>query len=112
MTLYYQTEYCLGRRGGRVCHTYHGFQALIAILVALALGFAFGVLGFAFGVLGLALLVVRFALRSVWAVLVAVMTLVVAVLSSPFRAGRWVARQVETRQPALKPAWVPLDDLA
>ena len=79
--------------------------AIIAVLVALTLGFAFGVLGFA-------VLVVRLALKSVWAVLVAAMTLVVAALSAPFRLGRWVARHLEARRPALKPAWVPLDDLA
>ena len=35
MGLYYQTEYRLGRRGGRVCRTYTGLRAFLAIAVDL-----------------------------------------------------------------------------
>src|SRR4051794_34811549 len=44
MSVCYQTEYCLGRRG-RVCRTYSGIQALIAITFDLALGLIFGLIG-------------------------------------------------------------------
>ena len=56
-----------------------------------------------------------FAVAATGSVLLVVwraLPLVVAVLSAPFHMARWVARQVEIRRPALKPAWVPLDDLA
>ncbi len=105
MTLYYHTEYCLGRRGGRVCHTYRGFQALVVILLSLTLGLAFGLLALAFGVMA-------FVLRVFKNVFTAAMRLVVKLLAVPFRAARWAARRIEVHRPTAKPAWVPLDELA
>jgi hypothetical protein len=41
MGLYYQTEYRLGRRGGRVCRSYTGFRAFLAIVLDLVFGLLF-----------------------------------------------------------------------
>jgi hypothetical protein len=88
MALYYQTQYRLGRRGGRVCRSYSGFQAFMAILMDLIFGLLFelvsSLIALAFRLvviaLGLAILVVKLN----WRVAVAVMTTVVYILTLPF----------------------------
>lgn len=104
--LHYQSEYRLGKRGGRVCHSFHGYQAVLAILVMMALGLAFGVLG-------LVVRVVAFVLRAEWLLLVAIFRMLVAIFSAPFQAARWVSRQFQARRDtSLKPAGFAFDDLA
>jgi hypothetical protein len=95
MTLTFQTEYALGRRGGRVCRTYHGFQAFVAILIAGALGLVFGL--------------VELAVRMVALVVSTCLTVIFAI---PLRLLRRIFRHSRPRRPILKPAGVPFDDLA
>ena len=95
MTFRYTTEYCLGRRG-RVCRTYSGVQALIAIAFDLALGLTFGLIG-----LGL------------WLVRLGVVTayrIASFLLSLPLKAVRAVSAPRPGRAVA-KPAWASLDEL-
>jgi len=80
MALHYQTEYRLGNRG-RICRSYTGFQALIAIAFDLVFGLAFE----------LVMLVVVLAARLVvriltvnWKLMVAAMTLLVYLVTLPF----------------------------
>jgi hypothetical protein len=103
--LHYQSEYRLGRRGGRVCHSFHGYQAVVAILATMALGLAFGVVG-------IISRVIAFVLRAAWLMVIAAFTMLVAILSAPFQAARWVSRQFEPRPSPRKPAALALDDLA
>jgi hypothetical protein len=107
MGLYYLTEYRLGRRGGRVCRSYTGLRAFLAIaidlLFLLTLELVFGVLFF----------VPKNVLTLLKGVLYA--------LSLPFRAAQWVslkldqrAAEVRSRRGAgalLKPAWAGSDEL-
>ena len=89
MALYYQTQYRLGRRGGRVCRSYSGFQAFMAILFDLVFGLIFELVS---SVIALAFRLVVLALQLVVQVLkihrgascVAVMTTVVYILTLPF----------------------------
>jgi hypothetical protein len=107
MGLYYQTEYRLGRRGGRVCRTYTGLRALLAIAIDLLFLLTFELL---FGVL-------FFALRTV----LAVFKVIFYVLSLPFRAVQWVSLKLDRKATAvrsrrgagaiLKPAWAGSDEL-
>jgi hypothetical protein len=107
MGLYYQTEYRLGRHGGRVRRTYTGVRAFLAIFIDL-----FFVMTFE-----LAFALVFFILRNIWLLLTAVFY----VLSVPFIIAKWVSRRIEQRFPALassarlrttfKPAWVSFDDV-
>jgi hypothetical protein len=92
MALHYQTEYRLGDRG-RVCRSYTGFQAFVAIGFDLIFGLLFELVGF---VAGLAIRLVTWTtrlavrlLRIYWRVLVATMTAIVYVVTLPFV---WVHR--------------------
>ena len=58
MALYYQTEYRLGRRVGRISRSYTGMHAFMAIVLDLFLGSVFGLVSI---VIGLALQIVVFA---------------------------------------------------
>ena len=95
MTFQYTTEYRLGGRR-RVCRTYGGVHAAIAISFDLALGSLFGLIGLA-----------------IWLVRLSVVTLlrlIAALLALPFKA----ARAISARQPAcsvVKPVWASLSDL-
>jgi hypothetical protein len=88
MALYYQTQYRLGRRGGRVCRSYSGFQAFVAILFDLVFGLIFelvwSVITLAFRLVILALQLVVQVVRITWSVAVAVMTTIVYILTLPF----------------------------
>jgi hypothetical protein len=116
MALHYHTEYRLGNRG-RICRSYTGFQALVAIALDLIFGLLFE---FVFLALGLAMriavltarLVGRF-LRINWEILVAAMTLLVYIATLPFvwihqavgrgrdeRTDRWVRPDA-----VVKPSW-------
>jgi hypothetical protein len=87
MALHYQTEYRLGNRG-RVCRSYTGFQAFVAIGLDLFFGLFFELVS---AMIGLAWKIVeattRFAihvLRVHWRILVATMTFVVYMITLPF----------------------------
>jgi hypothetical protein len=87
MALHYQTEYRLGNRG-RICRSYTGFQAFVAILFDLIFGLLFE---FVSAVVSLAarlvVLVVEVLVKLLaihWKVLVAAMTFLVYIVTLPF----------------------------
>jgi hypothetical protein len=88
MALYYQTQYRLGRRGGRVCRSYSGFQAFMAILFDLVFGLVFelvsSVIALAFRLAILTLQLVVQVVRITWSVVVAALTIVLYVVTLPF----------------------------
>ncbi len=94
MAIEYRTEYGLGRRG-RVCRTYTGIQAMIAIAFDLALGLAFGVIG-------LVLWLVRSCVVTAW-------RFAIGLVGLPFRAARAVSVAC-SRRPVAKPAWASYDE--
>jgi hypothetical protein len=88
MPFYYQTEYRLGRRIGRISRSYTGVHAFLAIVLDMLLGSVFGLLSI---VIGLGLRVVVFALQvsvlvlmANWNLLVAVTTALVYCVTLPF----------------------------
>jgi hypothetical protein len=87
MALHYQTEYRLGNRG-RICRSYSGFQALIAIVFDLVFGLAFELVTMVFALaVRLVILTTRLVVRVLtvnWKILVAAMTLLVYLLTPPF----------------------------
>jgi hypothetical protein len=108
MGLYYQTEYRLGRGGGRVCRTYTGLRAFLAIAIDLVFMFTFEL------VLGLVFFLAR---NLIW-VVAGILMAVFYALSIPFRVARWVSlklsRGVGAGAPAggtFKPAWAGHDEL-
>jgi uncharacterized membrane protein len=120
MALHYQTEYRMGSRG-RICRSYTGFQALVAIFLDLIFGLFFE---FVAMVLALAIRLVVVTLRLLvrvlkvnWKILVAAMTLLVYVLTLPFALLHRAVVQYRTRgradpaesqpsaMPSLKPSW-------
>jgi hypothetical protein len=111
MGLYYQTEYRLGRGGGRICRSYTGLRAILAIAIDLFFVLTFELF------FGLLFLVVRNITRIVCFVLMAVFY----GLSLPFRAARWVSRKLEQRlsfgrsagddRETFKPAWAGFDEI-
>jgi hypothetical protein len=88
VALYYETEYRLGRRVGRISRSYTGVHAFLAIVLDLILG----------SVLGLVSIVIRLSLRAAvlalhvglivlkanWNLLVAIMTALVYCVTLPF----------------------------
>src|SRR5262245_15765000 len=97
MGLCYQTEYRLGARGGRICRTYTGFRAFVAIAVDLALGLIFASVGLAIHLILLALLLcLRVAGR--------VAQYLVHLQTALYRAVRWLSNRV-ARWATRKPAW-------
>jgi hypothetical protein len=87
MALHYQTEYRLGTRG-RICRSYTGFQAFVAICLDLIFGLFFEFLA---TMIALTARLVVWALRLFvrvlkvnWKILVAAMTLIVYILTLPF----------------------------
>jgi hypothetical protein len=104
MGLSYQTEYRLGRGGGRICRTYTGLRAFLAIAVDLFLMFTFEL------VLGLLFFLARNFTWIVGSILMAVFY----ALSIPFRVARWVALRLN--RPAdidahRKPAWAGFEEV-
>ncbi len=107
MGLYYQTEYRLGRRGGRVCRSYTGLRAFLAIAIDLLFVLTFEL---AFGMM-------FFVLKNVLTLFKGVFY----ALSLPFRVAQWVALKLDQRAAAvrsrrragaiLKPAWAGSDEL-
>ena len=87
MALHYQTEYRLGNRG-RVCRSYTGFQAFLAIAIDLVFGLLFELVFAAIGLhSNIAVLAVHLAVRMLqlyWRFLVAAMTFVVYAVTLPF----------------------------
>jgi hypothetical protein len=118
MALHYQTEYRLGRRG-RVCRSYTGFRAFLAIFLDLTLGMVFellvGIIGFALRLVALALQLVVQILRVHWKIMIVAMTMVVYILTTPFALLHQVAHRVRWQRlhpqpcpqagPILKPDW-------
>jgi hypothetical protein len=88
MALYYQTQYRLGRRGGRVCRSYSGFQAFMAILFDLVFGLVFelvsSVIALAFRLVVLALQLVVQVLKFTGSVAISVLTTLLYILTLPF----------------------------
>jgi hypothetical protein len=119
MGLSYQAEYRIGRRGGRVCRSYTGFRAFLAILFDLVFGTFFDALGALFALVArllilsvhLAVEVVKLSLR----VLVFAITAVFHLLALPYqlmqrriaspRWQRWPDPVGMPRGRALKPDW-------
>jgi hypothetical protein len=120
MALHYQTEYRLGNRG-RVCRSYTGFQAFVAIGLDLVFGLFFELVSTLVALaMRIALLTVRFAMRVLrihWRILVAAMTFVVYIVTLPFA---WVHQGVDRLRsggpsglagdpirpaPVVKPSW-------
>jgi hypothetical protein len=87
MAIYYQTEYRLGNRG-RICRSYTGFQAFLAIFFDLIFGLFFEVVSAAISLaFRLVLLAVHLMIRLIqvnWKILVAAMTLIVYIVTLPF----------------------------
>jgi len=87
MALHYQTEYRLGNRG-RICRSYTGFPAFVAIIFDLVFGLLFELLTMTISlVVRLAILVVELVVHMLkinWKLLVAAMTLIVYVITLPF----------------------------
>jgi hypothetical protein len=103
MALCYHAEYRLGPRGGRICRTYTGFHAFLAILIDLTLGSIFGSIA-------LVLHLVRLALLALGRVALGLAQLFVRLMAAPFRAARWVSSRV--KPPAqVKPAWAGFEEL-
>lgn len=109
MSLQYQMEWGLGRRGRRVVRRLGGPRAWVLAVVDLALSLAFGAVELA---ARLAWAVVAGTLKLAWRGAVALMTLAVALVASPFRLARRLASRPRDARPArVKPAWVGLDEL-
>jgi hypothetical protein len=87
MALHYQTEYRLGNRG-RICRSYTGFQAFLAIGFDLVFGLLFELVMMAFNLgVRVAIMLVQLAVEMIkinWRLLVAAMTLLVYLLTLPF----------------------------
>src|SRR5262249_42512704 len=108
MGLYYQTEYRLGRGGGRVCRTYTGLRAFVAIAIDLVFMFTFE--------LGLGLLF--FLARNFIWVVAGILMAVFYALSMPFRVARWASLKLSRSEGPgalagrpLKPAWAGHDEV-
>ena len=88
MALYYQTEYRLVGRVGRISRSYTGVHAFLAIVLDLFLGFVFGlvsiVIGLALRTVVIALQLSVIVLKASWSFLVVVMTAIVFCLTLPF----------------------------
>jgi hypothetical protein len=107
MGLYYETEYCLGRRRGNVCRRYTGFRAYLAIAIDLFFVLTFDL------VFGLLFFVLRNTLK--------LLTLVFYLLSLPFHLIRWMTHRLERRilasnggsqtSATVKPAWPAYDEV-
>jgi hypothetical protein len=107
MGLYYQTEYRLGRRGGRVRRSYTGLRAFLAIAIDLLFLLTFE----------LVFWVIFFVLKNFFTIFKGVLH----ALSLPFRAAQWVALKLDQKAAAvrsrhgagafLKPAWAGSDEL-
>ena len=100
MGLSYHTEYRLGRRGGRICRSYTGLKAFLAIAIDLLFVLSFDL---AFWLLAVVLKMVLMTLTAVF-----------YLLSLPFHLARRISARL-TRRAALarerqfamphKPAW-------
>ena len=120
MALHYQTEYRVGNRG-RICRSYTGFQALIAIVFDLVFGLTFELVALIVALAArLVVLAARLVLRVLavnWKLMVAGMTLLVYLITLPFAViheavnrfrsrGESVSDDAEPHPaPTLKPAW-------
>jgi hypothetical protein len=89
MGLYYQAEYRVGRRGGRVCRSYSGFRAFLAIFLDLVFGTLLDVIAAVFALAARSLiLTIHLAVEVVklcWRLLVLVMTILVHALALPYK---------------------------
>jgi hypothetical protein len=105
MALHYQTEYRLGNRG-RVCRSYTGFQAFVAIGLDLLFGLFFELVSSALGLtmrlaISTAHCVFR-VLRIHWRILAAAMTFVVYMVTLPFA---WVHLGVDRLRSGEPSGW-------
>jgi len=119
MGLHYEAEYRIGRRGGRVCRSYAGFRAFLAILFDLIFGLFFDVFDAVFA------LVMRSPFLSIqcsvavlkfsWRLMVFMMTTLVQILALPHKLiqdrsksanwGHWSDAFFMPRGRAAKPDW-------
>jgi hypothetical protein len=106
MALYYQTEYRLGRRG-RICRSYTGFQALVAIILDLIFRLFFELISL---MIDLAVRVVILSadlavqmLKITWKLLVAAMTLIVYLVTLPFALLHEAVDRLRAGSPADRP---------
>jgi hypothetical protein len=120
MALHYQTEYRLGNRG-RICRSYTGFQALIAIAFDLVFGLFFELVTMVLTLaVRLTILAARLVLRILtvnWKILLAAMALLVYLLTLPFAMIHEAVNRLRSRSEAssddaepfapssLKPTW-------
>ena len=106
MALYYQTEYRLGNRG-RICRSYTGFQAFVAIVFDLVFGLLFEFVSAAISLaIRLAVLVVEVLVKLLaihWKVLVAAMTFLVYVVTLPFAWLHEAVDRLRSGSPADRP---------
>ena len=95
MALHYQTEYRLGNRG-RVCRSYSGFQAFVAIGLDLVFGLFFELVFLTIGLgIRFAAMAIQLAVRLLrinWRIMVAAMTFVVYAVTLPFV---WIHQAVD-----------------
>jgi hypothetical protein len=120
MSLSYHAEYRVGPRGGRVCRSYSGFRAFLAILFDLVFGTICDVLAailtLATRAIVLAIHVAVELLKLCWRILVFLMTAIIQLLALPYRLllqtrierpsfERWSAPIATPRGRAIKPDW-------
>jgi hypothetical protein len=119
MALYYQTEYRLGRRCGRITRSYTGFQAFLAIVLDLVFGLFFelitGAIGLALRLICLTVQIGFAFVRLSWSTLVAVTAALVSLLTLPFVALHHAVDRLRSRIEAdrcrsypastIKPEW-------
>jgi hypothetical protein len=89
MSLYYHADYRVGPRSGRVCRSYSGFRAFLAILFDLVFGTICDVLAAVFTLATRAIvLTVHVAvelLKLCWRIVVFLMTAIIQLLALPYR---------------------------
>jgi hypothetical protein len=89
MSLYYHADYRVGPRGGRVCRSYSGFRAFLAILFDLVFGTICDVIAAVFTLatraVVLAVHVAVELLMLCWRILVFLVTAIIQLLALPYR---------------------------
>jgi hypothetical protein len=102
MGLQYQAEYRIGRRGGRVCRTYSGCRAFVAIFLDLIFGLVFDVIGAVFALVMRSFVVAAQlateVLKFTWRLLVFVMETIVHLLALPLKIMQRMTDSPEWRQ--------------
>ena len=103
MALYYQSEFRLGRRMGRVSRSYTGARAFAAIVTDLTFGLTFGVIfellsrliALTVKLVALTIQLVVHLLKVHWKIAVVVVTSVLYILTLPFALLHDVVKRVK-----------------